>query len=162
MATWTFSSWHDRALLTPHPNPHGFIPIRENFLLAMILDSMGEPGGITLAQPPGDDSATDDMIAVDARGRVLPAFPNDAAGILALAKDALELPNVLNWRVKHLRTCLPNYIREYVDIGAVALCIVIPQSQRTGFSQEKRKLKVPVQGFKELPETLRESFWTGS
>lgn len=48
-----------------------------------------------LSQARRKDPANDDVIAVDARGRVL-LSPTDAAGFQALARGPLELPDALN------------------------------------------------------------------
>lgn len=112
MPTWSspFSSWHERALPTPHPDPHAFTPTRDDLLLAVLLNAQAEGDGISLAL--FSQTGSDDAIAVDASGRVLYVSAKDADGILALAKETSKLPKASSfwntWTVKHTTTCRPN------------------------------------------------------
>ncbi|GLB45271.1 hypothetical protein LshimejAT787_2100310 [Lyophyllum shimeji] len=160
-ASWSspFESWHERALLTPHPDPHSFTPTRDNLLLAMLLNAMAEGDGISLALFSQSDA--EDSIAVDARGRVLLVSAKDSAGLLSLAKEAHALPKTdsswNSWRIHRNVTCLPNhelFLRSPTDQGAQRF----HQITVYGFSKQVRELDVPVEGFSLLPDTLWELF----
>jgi len=156
------AAWHARALQTPHPSPHDFTPTYDSLLLAALVESDLDPLGVTLTLYSPDTTKPNDnsIVAIDAFGRVLLVSPDDAVGILALARTSLNLPPPDGWQnmwvVKRQVTCLPiNHL--YLAPPPSA-----PDRKRlkkfsvAGYSERTRELEKPVDGIKELPHALWE------
>lgn len=156
-----FSSWHSRALATPHPSPRTFTPTSESLLLAVLLNAQAENQGMTLAlfsQPEGG------IVAVDVLGRVLYVTAKDSTGILDLARKTLDLPDTgkfrNTWVIKHDRTSQP------IDRIFIPSRPSTPSDSETldhlkqvsvqGFSKDTRDLADPLDGITELPDSLWE------
>jgi hypothetical protein len=147
--------------LTPHPNPHAFTPTAESLLLAVLLNAQAEHEGMTLAvfsQPEGG------AVAVDALGRVLSVADKDSAGILDLARKALDLPETgtfrNTWIIKHAATSQP-IDRIFIPSRSatssdLATLDHLKQVSVQGFSKNTRELKTPLDGITDLPDTLWE------
>jgi hypothetical protein len=122
-------------------------------LLAVLLNAPVEHEGITLTLY--SDTEKGEIVAVDASGRVLLVSDKDAAGILSLAENTLELPDSEQWRniwvVKRPTTSQPVH-RLFIQSQDPDKHLKSVGVQ--GFSKETRDLKTPVGRFQELPDSL--------
>ena len=105
---WSFSytGWHSRALLTPHPSPHKFMPTYNSLIFAASFNSFDGMGiSLTFYSSLFSNSVIlNNIIAVDNVGRVLLVSPGDGAGIMALARKTLEVP-LMHWSIKEEVSC---------------------------------------------------------
>ncbi|KAG5651910.1 hypothetical protein H0H81_006961 [Sphagnurus paluster] len=150
-----FASWHNRALLTPHPSPHAFNPTRDSLQLAVLLNAPIEHEGISLAL--FKDPTVTQIVAVDSLGRVLLVSEKDAVGILELARGALALPDTgafrNTWAIKQPATSQPIH---RIFIPSASGTDQLHEISVQGFSKEIRELREPVQDIQELPPVLWE------
>lgn len=143
-----FAGWRSRS--QPHPSPTAFNPTRDALVFGALRNAPAQPDGFTLA-------LFTPNIAVDAMGRALVLGADDFAGLNALAKETLDLPETGSfrntWRVKQMRTSQP-IDRLFVSTSGNALREVSVR----GYDKEKRDLSVPVTEHTQLPDTLWELF----
>ncbi|KAH9857024.1 hypothetical protein C2E23DRAFT_370503 [Lenzites betulinus] len=148
MATTSAKGWHARAI--PHPSRADFVPARDTFVLAELLNAPADPEGFTAALFRPD-------VAVDARGRVLQLESADFAALAGLAEQATHLPDTgsfMNaWRVAHDRTSQP-IDRLFVHTSEGG----IKETSVQGWDPEKKQLKQAVAEHQELPAVLHELF----
>ncbi|KAF5376670.1 hypothetical protein D9615_007903 [Tricholomella constricta] len=155
-----FAAWHDRALHTPHPDPHSFTPTRDTLQLALLLNAPIEHEGISVAffSQSKENGAGSETVAVDALGRVLVVAEKDAAGILGLAQEAVNLPSTGAWRntwvIKRPTTSQP--IDRLFIFPASGSATGPHEISVQGFSKQTRELKDPVGDTRELPAMLWE------
>ena len=147
--------WHARAMAHPYPDPHSFVPQRENLKLALLRNSPVEHEGFSLAIFAQDDSG---YVVVDAVGRVLdlPSSSSDINGLLALGFQTLDLPIASKWRnmwmIKRRTTSQPIDRFFYVSDAEKR------ETSVAGYSRTETELAWPVAGYHHLPDVLQELF----
>jgi hypothetical protein len=159
-----YADWHARALLTPHPSPHNFTPTYDSLLLVSLVNPPFVPQRVALtlySQSPSNTTIPNDIIAIDALGRVLLVSPEDGAGIMTLARKSLEVSPINArsniWFVKPVTTCPtldflwilpPNHVRNFGrHLRSVSVY---------GFSKWRKELETPQNGVYGLPDALWE------
>jgi hypothetical protein len=104
-----------------------------------------------------DGEEKGETVAIDTHGRVLHVSKLDAAGILGVAEKTLELPQAEEWWnkwvVEQPRTSQPIH---RVFIHSQDPDKPLKEVSVQGFSKEIRELKTPVEGFRQLPDSLWE------
>lgn len=155
MTEANLKDWHARALAHPYPNPHSFVPRRENLKLALLRNSPVEHEGFSLAIFTEDD---DSYVVVDAVGRVLilPSSSSDIKGLLDLGCQTLDLPIASTWRniwmIEHRITSQPIDRFFYVSYAEKR------ETSVAGYSPTETKLATPVDGYDHLPDVLQKLF----
>lgn len=137
------TAWRTRA--QSYPSPDTYSPIRANLALVVLRNSQVEHFGFTLA-------VFKDKVAIDANGNVLVLSEEDYTSMMALANQALELPDTGSfrntWRIEHPVTEKP------IDRLLVAVGTDMKEVSVQGYDKEKKTLKNPVGDITELPSVL--------
>ncbi len=144
-----YGGWHNRS--APHRSPDDFTPTRDALVFAVLRNAPADPNGFTLALYTPN-------IAIDASGRIFQLGDTDFAGLSALARHVLTLPQTgsfMNaWRIVRPITSQP-IERLFVPDSSGQLV----QTSVQGFEKEHRnQLKTPVGQYTELPSVLSELF----
>jgi hypothetical protein len=91
---------------------HNFTPNYDSLLLAALVNAPLDPQGVTLtlySQSSSNATVPNNFVAIDSVGRVLLVPPEDGLGIVALARQSLELSPtngwINTWFVKQETTC---------------------------------------------------------
>ncbi|KAG7446745.1 uncharacterized protein BT62DRAFT_931318 [Guyanagaster necrorhizus] len=137
------TAWRTRA--QSHPYPDSYSPARANLALVVLRNSQVEHFDFTLA-------VFKDKVAIDANGNVLVLSEEDYANMMALAYQALDLPDTGSfgntWRIEH------PVIGKPIDRLLVAVGTDMKEVGVQGYDKEKKVLKNPVGDITELPSIL--------
>lgn len=156
MTQANLQGWHARALAHPYPDPHSFVPRRENLKVALLRNSPLEHEGLSLAIFAEDNDS--DYVVVDAVGRVsrLSLSSPDVNGLLDLGRQTLGLPIASSWRniwmIKRQRSSQP--IDRFFYISDTEK----RETSVSGYSPTETELARPVGKYHHLPDVLQKLF----
>ncbi|KAG6839695.1 hypothetical protein C0991_012512, partial [Blastosporella zonata] len=177
------SSWYNRSLLTPHPNPHTFNPTADNLILiaysnsmmginlSVALFSLPSPSHDSLESGPEEQSIESaGGVVVNGLGRILLITANDMQGLSSLVEQVRKLPKTpYGWALKSEVSCTTDDLLYLPPQRQPA--VALPSDGKptcegrfegqigitvNAFNKRVKELEKPTMGFTGLPDALWE------